>query len=60
MTEDSIAKLWVHVDGSSTLAKESNIKSQDLLKIQRWIYDNMDIIYTKWTSNNMGGDYKNK
>ena len=60
MTEDSVAKLWVYKDGTSELAKPTNIKTADLREIQKWICDNIDLIQAEWLSNGVGGDFKKK
>lgn len=60
MTENSIAKLWVHSDGSSSLAGSSSINSKDLKAIQDWIKNNVDFIEDEWLSNNRGGEFKDK
>lgn len=58
--ERGSAKLWVHADGTSTVAERGNISSRDLLEIQSWIYRNIDLIQDKWLANNRGGSFKDK
>ena len=54
------AKVWVHEDGTSTVADYGQVSKRDMMKIQDWIYDNIDLIQQEWRSNNMGGDFKDK
>lgn len=60
LSEAGSAKIWVHSDGTSTVAKRGLLNDRDLLEIQDWIFDNIDIIDKEWYKNNMGGEYKNK
>ena len=53
------AKIWVHDDGTSTVAESADIKVKDLKEIQQWIYDNFEFISKQWLiPENM--EYKNK
>ncbi len=56
--ERGSAKIWVHSDGTSTVAEYGSVGTQDMNIIQEWISKNIDIIEDKWKSNNMGGDFK--
>ena len=60
MTENSLAKLWVHSDGTSTLASPSKISLKDLQAIQSWIYNNHDLIEAKWKEKDANGAWKDK
>ena len=60
MTENSIAKLWVYEDGTTQLAKPSEINPQDLKAIQDWIYLNIDVIKEKWLEKDATGSWKEK
>lgn len=54
------AKLWVYEDGTSYIAEPGEIPKRALKEIQKWIYDNVDLIQQEWLSNNMGGEFKKK
>lgn len=49
------AKIWVHSDGTSSIAHPGKVPKKALKEIQDWIYDNIDLIQQEWLSNNMGG-----
>lgn len=54
------AKIWVYADGTSKVANYGQVSAHDMSKIQKWIYNNIDIIRSEWLSNNMGGEFKDK
>lgn len=54
------AKVWVYADGTSEVADYGKVSIRDMKEIQRWIYDNVDLIQQEWLSNNMGGEFKAK
>lgn len=54
------AKIWVHNDGTSTVEEYGQVPKHAMKIIQEWIYDNVDLIYDEWLSNNMGGEFKKK
>ncbi len=55
------AKIWVHSDGTSTVADYGIINARDMNEIQEWIKNNMDIIMNEWfVVNSLGARYKDK
>lgn len=46
------AKLWVYEDGHSSVAEIGQLKKAELLQIQDWIADNIDIIRQEWFDKN--------
>lgn len=41
------AKIWVHSDGTSTVKDYGKVSKKDMTVIQKWIYDNFDLIKEK-------------
>lgn len=47
-SERNAGKFFVYEDGRSRLEKKGCMSDKDVLKIQGWIKDNIDIIKNKW------------
>lgn len=60
MTEDSILKLWVHADGTSSVAYNRGVSNKELKQIQTWVALNYDIIADKWHEKDKTGVWKEK
>lgn len=54
------AKIWVHDDGTTTVAEYGKVPKKDMAIIQQWIYDNFSLIKQSWLENGLGGEFKAK
>jgi hypothetical protein len=57
---EGAAKVWVHSDGTSTVVDYGIVPKHDMKDIQKWIYNNVDLIRDEWLSNGLGGEFKEK
>lgn len=60
LTEGDSAKLWVYKDGRSKVEKIGRLNKKELIEIQEWVKNNIDLIESEWLKNNMGGSFKIK
>ena len=55
-----LAKLWVHSDGTTTVANNVGVPDRDLRNIQNILIKNFAVLVEYWNSFNMPWEYKLK